>query len=1072
MRHHDQHATRAIKVSWTNQAGGDWSNAANWSSGTVPNSNDAVTINTTALETITHGTGSDTVYSLSVGNDIFVLSGGSLDILHGASFANGFEQTGGVFQGGAVTIKSGGTLTGGAALGSTVLSISGTAALANYTLGGAAQIKNAKAINQTGGITIGDNTGVGATITNGAGATYAIAGDFGVGSGAASASIVNAGTFAKTAGNGTSVVNVSITNTGTISVLAGGDLQFNGPSSVIGGVVKGAGEISFAGSGGNTLTLGTATIGAIGLYSSATLSLAGTSSVLNGTLYDQSNGNDTLALGSGTLTINGAAVFQGANGSDYVNGSGGLVLNGATTASNTDFGGTLRLTNGGDFSVTSNITLGDGSGGTTGLTNASGGILQFTADDAINNGNSSANFISNAGQFEKTGGNGTSVIGVALTNAGSGVLNATTGSIQIADTLSNAGTITGAGQVFVTGSATLGAGTVLSVGQFGIYGSANVTLGTSLTYGGIFSDDSNGNDTLNLNGSTLTLTGTQDSIAGANGTAYVNGTGALVIGAGAILTLANANLGGSDTLSSAGTINQTGSISLGDGSGNTVTATNKAGATWTISDNLGLNAGNSNAIAFTNAGNFQKIGGGGTSTIALGFTNQSGATINANAGSIQISGGLSNAGTITGAGQLYVTGSATLASGTVLTVNQFGIYNGGNVSLTSSLSYAGIFSDSSNGNDTLNLGASTLTLTGTQDDIVGANGAAYVVGTGKLVLSSAGSLTLGSAVVGGSVGLTNNGVVNQTGSVTIGDGSGNVATITNAHGATWTDTNSAGIGHGSATASSFTNAGLFTVAAGNGQSGIGASFVNQSNGTINIASGSLGDNDLVTNSGTISGNDFAINGGGQATLATGSHVTTASFDLYGNALLNLSAAQTYAGAFNDYSNGTTTIDLNGNNLNLTGSANFIGANGSDYIGGGSGTLTASGNVTFGAVVVGASTNFTNAGTLLASNYLQIGDGSSNAATFVNAAKGIYDIVNDNGSVGHGSSLLSNFTNAGLFEKTGGGGTTLINAAFTNDGTITVTSGTLEFAAGSLTNNGVINGVETTDGNGNIFITHH
>ncbi|HZZ87835.1 MAG TPA: hypothetical protein VFE13_05815, partial [Caulobacteraceae bacterium] len=70
----------------------------------------------------------------------------------------------------------------------------------------------------------------------------------------------------------------------------------------------------------------------------------------------------------------------------------------------------------------------------------------------------------------------------------------------------------------------------------------------------------------------------------------------------------------------------------------------------------------------------------------------------------------------------------------------------------------------------------------------------------------------------------------------------------------------------------------------------------------------------------------------------------------------------------------------------------------------------------------------------------------------------------------GNGATSTLTNNGLFEKTGGTGTSVVAAKFVNNGTITVTSGTLEFLAGTFTNNGTINGNLTTDGSGNIFIT--
>jgi hypothetical protein len=859
-------STSTTAVSWTNGAGGDWATAANWSTGQVPNSNDAVTINTASLQTITYSTGNDTIYSLSVGNDIFDMSGGSLDILKNAGFSHGFIQTGGTFEGGLVTIAGSGTLTGGSSEGATTLSITGTAALANYTLGGSSALKNAKAINQTGQITLGDNTGVDATITNGAAGIYAIAGDFGVNGGAASALIVNAGTLEKSAGNGTSAINTTVTSSGTISA-ASGDLQLNGPSNIIRGALAGAGEISFGGGGNTSLTLGTATIGALGLTNTAFLSLAGTSSVLNGTLLDQSSGTNTLALNAGTFTVNGAADFVGNFGVAYVSGTGSLVLEGDTTASNVQFGGKLTIDNQGVFTEAGQVTLGDGSNGIVKLQNLAGATYELTTNDGVGFTGSSASSIVNAGIFSKTGGGSVSTVSVSLSNQAAATINAASGEILFTSALTNAGTITGAGQVAITGSATLSAGTTLTVAQLGLFNTGLLTLGTSLTYGGVFADDSSGNNTLALGKNTLTLTGTQNSILGNFGQATISGTG------------------------------------------------------------------------------------------------------------------------------------------------------------------------------------------------------------GGLLNSAAATLTIGQAILGGTDTLTNDGVVNQTGTVTIGDASGNAARIANLAGSTWNITNALTVNDGASAASVFANAGTVTVTAGTGTATLGTFFNNLAGATVDIVSGSLQNAGLLTNVGTITGTDLSLAGSSETTLMSGDKLLTTSLDLTNTATLNLAAAQTYTGAFNDLSGGSDTINLAGHGFVLTGHATFIGSFGSDIING-PGTLTVSGATSLSGVELGGTANFTNVGTLLASGGLQIGDGSSNAATFLNGSKGIYDIVADNAGISHGASVMSDFLNAGLFEKTAGTGTTVISSAFTNNGTITVTSGIIEFTAGSLVNNGTINGVISTDQNGNIFITHH
>src|SRR5262249_44670570 len=105
---------------WIGAASADWgASGANWSNG-LPNSNSNVVIDTTAALTVSYSSASDnfTVNSLTVGNDIFEMTAGSLTITTTASFADGFTQMGGTLTaGGTVTVKGTGTLTGGQAEG-------------------------------------------------------------------------------------------------------------------------------------------------------------------------------------------------------------------------------------------------------------------------------------------------------------------------------------------------------------------------------------------------------------------------------------------------------------------------------------------------------------------------------------------------------------------------------------------------------------------------------------------------------------------------------------------------------------------------------------------------------------------------------------------------------------------------------------------------------------------------------------------------------------------------------------------------------------------------------------------
>src|SRR5271170_1856984 len=192
--------------SWIGKTSADWgASAANWSSG-FPNSNNNVVINTTNILSIGFEA-SDTyiVNSLTVGNDFFTMSGGDLTILTKASFADGFTQNGGTLTaGGAVTIAGAATLKGGAAEGNTALTITGTMALTDYTLGGYSVLNNLATTNETGPITLGDNTGTGATINNEKGAIFDIAGNFGIAAGGGSAVFNNlaGATLEKKTGSG------------------------------------------------------------------------------------------------------------------------------------------------------------------------------------------------------------------------------------------------------------------------------------------------------------------------------------------------------------------------------------------------------------------------------------------------------------------------------------------------------------------------------------------------------------------------------------------------------------------------------------------------------------------------------------------------------------------------------------------------------------------------------------------------------------------------------------------------------------------------------------------------------
>jgi hypothetical protein len=1059
-------------VTWTATSSGDWSNAANWSDDAVPNSNDNVTIATSSVQTITYDSGNDTINELSVGNDHFIMAGGSLEILTTATFNDGFIQTGGTLENGTLTVLKSGTLTGGSATGSTVLNIAGGIALSNYTLAGSAVLNNASnVISQTGGITVGDNTGVDATINNESKGTYQIAGDYGVSSGAASAVIDNAGLFEKTNGSSTSNVNIDIDSTGTISAASGGTLAFGGPNNVISGALTGAGTIEFDNAGNSTVTLGTITSSTVEIES-ATVTL-GTNTTLSGSL-DETAGS-ALSIGANSVTLKGAVNSIGLNGTALVTGTGTLDNTGTLSLAAMQLGGSATLDNSGTVDQVYNVVIGDSSGAVADVINAAGGTWSMAAGYQLEAGSSTAQTFTNDGSFALSGpsGDGSSVE-ISFNNAaGASIAVATGNTLTFDGVTTNAGSMIGAGTVQFANSAagTLAAGTTLTSAGLDITDSASLTLATSLAYSGVFTENAYfGGTTLNLGGDTLSLSGSSNSISGFEGGSTVS---AGTLANSGTLNVGELTLSGSITLDNTGTLIQAGGVTDGDGGGDLAAIINAAGSVYEFASSLTLGVGDDSNDSFSNAGTIETTQNT-ASTIDPLFSNEASATILAAAGStLTFSNLFTNAGTIGGSGEVQFinSSSATFSAGTTLTGGAIDVTDAASLTLGTSLSYAGVFTENANfGDTTVNVGSTKFTLSGTGNSISGFEGGSTVTGSGTLVNS--GTLAVGELTLGSTVTLDNTALVNQAGNVAIGDGSGKVAIIDNAAGATWNLDNGSGITDGAASTSTFENYGIFSASPGSGSTAtVNTTFVNEKGGTVKIGTGLLDSSGTFINDGTISGPDFQAINSSSTTLNAGTNLNSLKeFDLLDGATLTLGTNLTYSGTFDVGANfGSPTIDLAAHTLTLKGSAIFTAFEGGSIINGG-GTLSLAGTTQLAGLTVGSTSLLSNAGTIDAAGNLQVGDGSGKAAEFLNAAKSVYDLVNNSG-ISVGSSLLSDFVNNGLFEKTAGSGTSVVSAPFVNNGTITVSgTGTLEFTAGSLSGNGVINGTETTDNYGDIFIT--
>jgi hypothetical protein len=155
----------------------------------------------------------------------------------------------------------------------------------------------------------------------------------------------------------------------------------------------------------------------------------------------------------------------------------------------------------------------------------------------------------------------------------------------------------------------------------------------------------------------------------------------------------------------------------------------------------------------------------------------------------------------------------------------------------------------------------------------------------------------------------------------------------------------------------------------------------------------------------------------------------------GGADVTLGENLTYAGGFRQDSG--TTLSLTGGHLLLRGNSVFAGGTVD-----GSQRLFAEGTTAMFGLTIGGAAVVENTKILTQTGEVTIGDTSSDAALLVNIAGATYEIA-DNSGIGRGAATGSHINNAGLFEKTGGGGVSTILPAVQNNGTVKVTSGTLD-----------------------------
>ncbi len=215
--------TMLSSVSWINPAGGDWNTGSNWNTGSVPGASDDVTIDLSPGITVTHSQDdADSVNTLTLaGADTLSLSNGSLSIESASTIDGPLNLTGGTLEGagtltvtGALTWSGGGTMAGtGQTIATGAVSISsGTLDTRSFTNEGTANLSGTLSFDNSAGFT----NAATATLSAQTGA-YLSRGD------SSSPTFTNGGSFDVEAGAGNTVTDngVAFTNAGTVAVSSG-----------------------------------------------------------------------------------------------------------------------------------------------------------------------------------------------------------------------------------------------------------------------------------------------------------------------------------------------------------------------------------------------------------------------------------------------------------------------------------------------------------------------------------------------------------------------------------------------------------------------------------------------------------------------------------------------------------------------------------------------------------------------------------------------------------------------------------------------------------------------------------
>jgi hypothetical protein len=842
---------------------GNWSSAAMWSTGVVPNSSttnvciddgNAVASVVTVDASFTVGTLTiDSGDTLIIGNNTSLVVAGNISNAGHIQIAAGANNTFLTISG-AVSLSGGGTLTlASSAGGGAFINETGNGAVftnVDNTIFGTGQIGNngLAFANQAAGI-VNANVPGAALLLN-------------------PASITNAGLLEASTGilQFTTVTNNS---GGMISGAGAGTVQFLNGTSIQGGSVSTTGGVLGAGAN-NSITLDGSTHGPLtiaGTYTGAN----NTSTVMVGTFNNTGSiqvaagaNNTFLTMSTGVTLMGGGTITMSSatGGIPIINETGnGVIL---TNVNNTIQGvgqignNGLALVNQAAGIVDANITGAALLLNSAGITNqglleaTNGGILQMATTIVNVNANITSNGANSAVQFL----NGTSVQGGTLATVNTGVLGpALNNTVTIDGTTHGAITIAGTYSAVNNTSSVL-IGTIKNTGTIQLAAAANNTL---LTISGAVS---------------FTGAGTVTMSSSNGGIPIINETGN-----SAVLTNVDNTIQG---------VGQIGNNGLAVVNQSTILANQTPGTLFL------------NSASLTNQGLLEAIAGG---------TMQPSTTINNAGGTIEASGATSamqflNGTTIQG-GTLTTANSGVLGAATNNTITLDGTTN-------KALNNAGTFTAANNSSTIL---VGTINNTGLIQVLATANNT-FITVSGKVSLTGAGTVTL-SFPGGGSP------IINETGNSAVLtnvdntiQGAGQIGN----NGLTLVNQGTINANQASATLvinpAGTTNPGLLEATAGTLQ--LANSVLNNAGGNIKVSGASS--SVQFVNSATIQGGTLTSAGGGVMGVAANNTIT-----LDGTAQGQLSIVGTYTAANNSSTilvgtisnTGTILVNAIANNTFLT-----------------------------------------------------------------------------------------------------------------------------------------------------------